>query len=47
MQYIYGELMEELQLLREKKLRRFANSNHFKAYGKLYYSYLRYLRYLR
>ena len=31
--------MEELQLLREKKPRRFANDNHLKAYGKLYWAH--------
>lgn len=38
-QYIYGQLKEDLRLLREKKPRRFANSNHLKAYGKLYWAY--------
>jgi L-rhamnose mutarotase len=38
-QYIYGELMKELRLLREKKPRRFANNNHLKAYGKLFWAH--------
>ncbi|KAF1953125.1 hypothetical protein CC80DRAFT_551828 [Byssothecium circinans] len=35
--YIYGELMEELRLLREKKPRRYANSSHITSFGKRYW----------
>jgi hypothetical protein len=38
-EYIYGALMDEIPLLREKKPRRFANSNHLAFYAELYWGH--------